>query len=79
MPQLVIHSLFLPIVAWAAKTIGMHGFLRDGPDTWSHGALEPDFSAHLLRSVLQTKATVGTKTLSTLAKPIPAGSKLSDE
>jgi hypothetical protein len=32
-----------------------------------------------LRSVPQTKATVGVKTLSTLATPIPAGNKLSDE
>jgi hypothetical protein len=32
-PQLVIHNLFLPIVVWAVKTIGMHHFLRDGPDT----------------------------------------------
>jgi hypothetical protein len=35
-PQLVIHSVFLPIVAWAGKTVCRHRFLRDGPDTYSH-------------------------------------------
>jgi hypothetical protein len=32
-PQLVIHSVFLPIVAWGGKTGCRHPFLRDGPGT----------------------------------------------
>ena len=36
----------------------MHRFLRDGPDTWSRRYANGDLSAHLLRSVHQTNATV---------------------
>ena len=32
-PQLVIHSVLLPIVAWAGQMVCRHRFLRDGPDT----------------------------------------------
>jgi hypothetical protein len=74
-----MHNLFLPIVAWEAKRDARTAFCVMAQTPRVNGAPGLALSAHLLRSLFQTNATVRARTTSTFAKPIPASSKMSGE